>query len=91
MFSGPVRDLPEVLGHGAFEVRCSLDSNRLASAVEGIGSVRTGHRTLGAVIRTPRGTKPDVVLRAILDAGGVVEEFRDISRSSRMLFEGEDK
>jgi ABC-2 type transport system ATP-binding protein len=86
-FCGTKDDLRAQFGGNVFEVQCTLPDDEFVAALEGLGHVDVRHHSLSNFVRCPQDIGSDSVLRAILDAGGQLTVFRDLTGSSRVLFE----
>jgi ABC-2 type transport system ATP-binding protein len=74
----------------AFELTCSLSKDELKSMLDDTGLISLKMAGDNFILRFPREIESEKVLKTLLDGGARITLFRDISQSTRKLFQVED-
>ena len=87
IFYGPPSEIGKNRKFNMFEVACSLSSTKLYDVLGDVEGIYMEDFGLRQLIQVARNVSVDDILTRLVTANANVRYFRDISRSSRMLFD----
>jgi ABC-type multidrug transport system ATPase subunit len=85
LFSGPREDVIGVLDYSLFEVSVTDRLDDLEMLLRKCGALEIDHTPVSVQALFPKGTSQEVLVRAMLDAGLRVKNFRDLSNAIELL------
>ena len=88
-FCGVRDDVGRDRTENCFELGCNRALGELREALKGFAARSVEYTGLDFIIRTPRSTEGDDLIRHLLGRGIEVAYFRDISHSSKMVLRDE--
>jgi ABC-2 type transport system ATP-binding protein len=87
LFYDTVEALGKSRSSNTFELACDASADRVGDILSRSGVTCKQTTLAWLTIETPRSMTAQEVLRALLDAGVAITYFRDVSRSTRTLFD----
>lgn len=91
VYCGPASAIGKDRDSNTFELGVSCDIERLRGVLQGPSYRKIEDNGVSYVVRTSLEVTAERLLRTLLEAGLSVEYFRDISRSTKSLFDSEEE